>query len=308
MIKTCSQDNKLITGTIMALGNFDGVHLGHRFIIEEAVRQARSKGKKSSVLLLDPHPLQGLGIEKGSFFLSTTPDKCTIFNSMDLDTVIIEEFTKSFASLSPESFVRDYLVGKYQVSGVVVGFNYSFGCRGAGKTSDLVRFGKEYGFSVTVKEAYTYKGVIVSSSLIRERLLSGDVEEAAALLGYPYHVKGKVVNGSKRGRTMGFPTANLDISPEILLPKKGVYLTKTRYLGQTLFALTNVGFKPTFSGETLSVEIHLLDFSNNLYGEELSVEFLHRMRDERPFTSTKELKEQIIKDINQGETIIRDKY
>jgi riboflavin kinase / FMN adenylyltransferase len=296
------------SGTVMALGNFDGIHIGHRVIIEETVRQSLNRGLKSSVLLLNPHPSQFLAKQKKPFLLTTIADKREMFKKIGVDCVFIEEFDGNFAGLSPEGFVQKYLVDKYQVGGVVVGFDYSFGHKGQGNTQKLQELGKREGFSVTVREAVSIQGETVSSSLIRKKLAQGLMEDAALFLGYPYHIHGEVIPGSRLGRTLGFPTANLKIDPAIMLPQKGVYLTTTLYRGKTYPSLTNVGFKPTVAGKQLSVEIHLLHFSGNLYGQELNISFLQRIRDERAFKDIDELKEQIARDILLGQGIIREKY
>ncbi len=303
-----NQTDQCVEKTVMALGNFDGIHLGHRAIIEETARQAAARGVRSAVLLLNPHPMQFFKKVSGPFLLTTLRDKRAMFKDLGIACVFIEDFDGAFASLPPEAFVREYLVEKYRVSGVVVGFDYSFGRRGEGKTRHLQELGCREGFSVTVREAVCISGEIVSSSLIRSRIAAGLMEEAAQFLGYPYHVHGRVIPGSRLGRTLGFPTANLQVDTHILLPKKGVYLSLARLGKKSYYALANVGFKPTVAGRNLSVEIHLLNFSANIYGEELIVSFLHRMRDERAFKNTGELREQIRRDIRLGEGLIREKY
>ncbi len=300
--------DKCIADTVMALGNFDGVHLGHRVIIEETVRQSADFGVKSSVLLLNPHPIQYLKKARESFLLTTIQDKRAMFKELGVECIFIEPFDSSFAALSPDAFVREYLTRKFRVRGVVVGFDYSFGRRGEGNTRRLQELGVQEGFSVTVREAVAIKGQTISSTLIRRKIALGMVEEAAIFLGYPYHIRGKVISGSRLGRTLGFPTANLKIDPFIILPKKGVYLTAVRCRGKAFYGLTNVGFKPTVSGQHLSVEVHILNFSANIYDEELIVFFLQRIRNEKTFRNTDELKEQIIKDMRMGEGLIRGKY
>jgi riboflavin kinase / FMN adenylyltransferase len=302
------QTDPCLEGTVMALGNFDGIHLGHRTIIEETARQAAARGTKSSVLLLHPHPMQFFRKETGPFLLTAIGDKRALFKALGIACVFIEKFDEAFASLTPEAFVREVLIGKYRVRGVVVGFDYTFGRRGAGNTRRLQELGAGGGFSVTVREAVLLKGKVVSSTLIRGLIARGRLEEAALYLGSPYHIRGRVIAGSRLGRTLGFPTANLQVDPDIMLPGKGVYLTSAGLQGQHHFALANVGFKPTVAGQHLSVELHLLNFSGDIYGEELKVSFLHRMRSERTFGSTDELKEQILRDILKGEDLIREKY
>lgn len=300
--------NLIPKNTIIALGNFDGVHLGHKVILNEAIKQSKYIGSKSSVLLLDPHPMELFRNKKEPYLLSTLEDRCRIFKSMGIDIAIIEKFTMDFALLSPEKFINDYLVNKLNIAGVVVGFDYGFGNKGLGNTTDLEYHGKKNNFNVTIIKPVVKNTEIISSSLIRKQIQQGKVEQISEYLGYNYFLKGTVVSGNKIGRSLGFPTANLKINDDLIIPMRGVYLTEVKCKDTMYYALTNIGFKPTVLGKDLSIEVHLLNFSENVYGEELTVTFLQRLRNEKAFNNISELKNQIVQDIIDGESLINQKY
>ncbi|MCR3922479.1 MAG: bifunctional riboflavin kinase/FAD synthetase, partial [Firmicutes bacterium] len=281
----------------LALGNFDGVHVGHREIIRTTVDLAKEQGKKSAILLFFPHPLSILHPQHSPELLITMEDRIAMLGEAGIDYVIIHPFTRDFAALSPEQFAREILRNKLSVAGVVVGFDYSFGSRGSGKPTDLQAMGKQYDFSVQVIEPVTVQDEAVGSSAIRLLLTQGNVEKASAMLGYPYYVRGTVVHGDGRGRTLGFPTANLQLPPEVIRPANGVYLAKVAMAEQMFWALTNVGTRPTFHKNETSVEVFLLDTKKNLYYEELIVYFIQRMREEKSFIDAAALIKQIQNDV-----------
>lgn len=289
---------------ILALGNFDGVHLGHRAIIESAVKTARGRGVKSGVLILSPHPLAVLYPEKSPPLLQSMDDRAMMLGEAGIDFVIIHPFTREFAAMPPESFAGELLHGKLGVSGVVVGFDYSFGRRGCGTPAELVALGKRFGFTVHVVDPVSVNGEPVGSTAIRSLLLEGRVEAAAAMLGYTFYLRGRVVHGDGRGRTLGFPTANVSVPCDVIRPANGVYLTDVEVGGSRTWALTNVGNRPTFCKEEPSVEVYLPDTEKNLYNQELIVRFLQKIREEMAFKSAAELVEQIQRDIKLARAII----
>ena len=293
---------------ILALGNFDGVHLGHQEIIRTTVDLAKKKQKKSAVLIFIPHPLTILSPDCSPYLLITVEDRVRMLSEAGIDYVILHPFTKEFAAITPQNFVREILTAQLNVAGVVVGYDYSFGHRGSGKTDDLLRLGEECGFFVRVIPPVTAGGELIGSSAIRKLLGVGAVEKANQMLGYAYFLRGKVVHGDGRGHQLGFPTANLLLPPEIMLPANGVYLTQAVISGQTYWSLTNIGRRPTFCKNDTSVEVHLLDAKKNLYAEELIVRFLHRMREEKSFADVSSLVKQIKFDILTAEKIISCKY
>ncbi len=296
--------SNLPPNTVMALGNFDGVHLGHRAIIKKTVKKAQLMRQKSSVLLFEPHPYKVLEKKKKPYLLTTINDRCLMLGNIGIDIVFVEKFTKKFASLLAEEFLEIYLTKKFAISGVVVGFDYTFGHQGKGTTFELEHIAKESGFSVEIIEPVIVNNKIVSSSLARTKLLQGKVDEVSKILGYNYFIRGTVVSDRKIGRTLGFPTANLQLPSDIILPANGVYLVMATYKNRQYYGLSNLGFRPTVFGQTLAVEIHLLNFSENIYGEVLVVSFLEKLREERSFKDREKLKSQIRQDVLTAKKII----
>ncbi len=294
---------------IIALGNFDGLHLAHREIIKRARQKAVEEGLKSAVFTLDPHPVKVLYPHKNVLLLSTLQERAEKMSSMGIDYLIVERFTKELSTVPPFQFVRNYLVDTMKAAGVVVGFDYTFGRRGRGSAADLLRWGQKFNFMVDIVPPVTVGSEVVSSSLIRILLAKGEVEEASRYLGYCFERRGRVIHGEGRGKIIGYPTANLDIAPQLLLPAKGVYLSEVSWKNRKLFGLTNIGSKPTFnSGNETCVEVHLLDFEGNLYGEELKVVFLQRIREEKAFCDAGKLKKQIEQDLAFARKYIENKY
>jgi riboflavin kinase/FMN adenylyltransferase len=294
---------------VVALGNFDGIHLAHRKILEETKTSAKKLGLKSAVLLLNPHPVQLLFPERSFQLLSSLEDRAEILADLGMDYLIVEQFTEHIARLSPYNFVRNYLAHTLNVARVVVGYDYTFGHRGKGTTYTLMELGKKFGFEVGIIPPVMIGGKVISSSLIRELVTRGEVEKASEYLGAFFERKGKVIHGEGRGATLGFPTANLEISADFLLPANGVYLNLVRFRDKELFALTNVGKKPTFCTDNKThIEVFLLDFNKDIYGEELTVRFLHRIRDEIAFKDSQLLIKQIKRDLLKAQILIDRKY
>ncbi|EEG76777.1 bifunctional riboflavin kinase/FAD synthetase [Dethiobacter alkaliphilus] len=289
---------------VVALGNFDGVHLGHREIINTTVKTAKKHGAKSAVLIFSPHPLSVLAPDKAPALLMTMEDRIHMLGQVGVDYVIVHPFNREFAGMPPESFATEVLHGKLGVSGVVVGFDYSFGRRGLGNPAELKLLGERLGFTVEVVNPVSVHGEPVGSTAVRKLLLEGRVEAAADMLGYPFYLRGEVVHGDGRGRTLGFPTANLQVPCEIIRPAHGVYLTKALLGEERFWAVTNVGKRPTFCKTEPSVEVHLLDTQKNLYGHELMVEFIQKIREEKAFSGPEALRAQIRNDIDLARTII----
>lgn len=294
-------------GLALALGNFDGLHIAHRKIIERTKLKAETGGLKSAVFLLDPHPVRVLSPQKKFLLLTSIEERAELLEKMGIDYMFVEPFTPEVADLSPYKFVRDYLVERLNVKEIVVGFDYTFGRKGSGTTLNLLKWGEYFNFNVEIIPPVMVDNEIVSSSLIRRLIINGDVKEAAKYLGGPFKRRGKVVHGDGRGQTLGFPTANLAINTELLLPKNGVYLSLVTWNDKKNFALTNVGHKPTFGfTEKVTVENFLLDFCEDIYSKELTVNFLCRIRDELFFKDALELKKQIEADIKIAANLISE--
>ncbi len=294
---------------VLALGNFDGLHLAHRKIIKRTKNIADSKSLLSAVLLLDPHPFKILFPHKNLLLLSTLEKRIEILNDWGLDILFIQKFTSDLAGFAPLQFVQRYLVNILQVDTVIIGFDYTFGSQGKGTASDLLHWGKTFGFNVEIVPSIKHDNKVVSSTLIRNLLRKGEVKKASDYLGFCFTRSGKVIQGEGRGRQLGFPTANLDIPGDLLLPAHGVYLSLVYWRGREMFGLTNIGVKPTFATiKKTVVEVYLLDFDKNIYGEELSIKFLCKIRNEVAFKDANSLKKQIALDINCARDLIGNKY
>lgn len=287
---------------IVTLGNFDGVHLGHQAIFRKVKEEAQKNNGEAVVITFEPHPLKVLSPQNCPPLLTPFRKKVMLIEKSGIETVLCIEFTLGFSKISPFDFIKNILIEKVKVKKIVVGYNYHFGRKQRGDVEILKQACKLFQVDVEVMEPLRMGSTTVSSSRIRELIKEGEVEEASKLLGRNYPVIGKVVQGAKRGQTLGFPTANLEISEE-LYPKKGVYAVEVVWNQQLLNGLANVGMNPTFlpdqakEGTPLSIEVYILNFHQDLYGEEIQINFKKRIRDETRFNSPSELMEQIRKDV-----------
>jgi riboflavin kinase/FMN adenylyltransferase len=293
---------KPFVNPVITLGNFDGVHLGHQKIFETLKDEARKIHGEAVVITFEPHPLKVISPDHFLPLLTPFRKKMMLIEKSGIEKVLCIEFSLAFAEISPPEFVRDILVKKVNAKKIIVGYNYHFGKGKTGDVEILKNICKLFNIGVEVMEALTIDHTIVSSSKIREFIRGGEVEEASKLLGRDYLIIGKVVTGSKRGQALGFPTANLEISDE-LYPKRGVYAVEVIWKNQCFNGLANIGFNPTFLSnqtgkEILSnLEVYILNFSQDIYGDEIQVHFKKRIRDEVRFESPSLLIEQIKKDI-----------
>jgi phosphoribosyl 1,2-cyclic phosphate phosphodiesterase len=285
-------------GSVIAIGTFDGIHLGHQRLLEFTIAKAKGKGAVATALTFEPPPLKVLRPDVAPPRISTNQQRMDWFGAVGMEATVVLPFTKELAALEPQDFVSQILVRRLDVRAVVVGENFRFGHKHAGDVRLLRQLGMKYGFEVVVHEPVTLKGEVVSSTRIRKLVVEGDVRHAARLLGRAFALTGEVVSGTGRGRTFTFPTLNLKPEQE-LLPSRGVYITRTVLDGETSShrSVTNVGVRPTFNGSGLSVETHLLDYSGNFSPQRIEVRFWKKLRDEKKFSGAEELKEQIAKDI-----------
>ncbi len=288
---------------VLALGNFDGLHRGHTKIIERVRRRAQERGGIGVVLTFDPHPTRVVRPDKAPKLLMTKPQKLEALEQAGMSGVAIVRFTHDVSLWSPEEFVQRVLVDWLRVAEVWVGANFLFGHDRAGNFSLLRLLGARYGFRTEKIDPVRYKDFVVSSTRIRRLVSEGRVDEAAALLGREYFVDGKVVAGDHRGQQLGFPTANLETANE-MVPPNGVYATLLLLEGEIHPAVTNVGVRPTF-GETyrVVVETHVLDLDRDLYGRDVRLAFVQRLRDERAFEGPAALREQIEIDCHQARAL-----
>lgn len=282
---------------VVGLGNFDGVHTGHQKLISELVALAKEVGGTPAVFTFHPHPLAVLKPEDCPPLLLSQESKQKFIARLGVEVLLLVPFDLGFAGLSPEDFIKTVLHEELGARGVVVGYNYTFGHRGRGTPALLEEQSSTYGYLLRVVPPVMVEGQSVSSTLIRGLLMKGEVAEAAKFLGYYPFMEGQVVAGEKRGSTLGFPTANLDIDQTLLVPANGVYSAKVHIDGDTYFGVANIGVKPTFQGKKRNIEVHLLDFYQDLYGKNIKVSFTRRLREEKRFKTPSDLVKQIERDI-----------
>ena len=282
--------------TSLTIGNFDGVHLGHRELLRRTVAHAREFRVQAVALTFTPHPIRFFTPKARFYEITTMGEKASRMEELGIDVLVVESFTGEIGGMGPEEFARTIVHERMRARCVTVGYDFTFGRNRTGSPGMLQRIGRDLGFEVDVVPPLLRGGAIVSSSRIRELLLSGRVREAEELLCRPYAVSGRVIPGAARGRKLGFPTANIQFVQD-LLPLPGVYVIDARVSGVVRRGVANVGFNPTFGENSLGVEAHLLDFAGDLYGQEMSVRFRDRIRDERKFKSVEELVRQIEKDV-----------
>jgi riboflavin kinase/FMN adenylyltransferase len=280
----------------IALGAFDGIHVGHRAILGTAVSVGRGRGLAILACTFDPHPLEVLQPGAAPTPITTVAERLGLMAETGVDATIVLEFTPALAAVEPEAFVKDILVARLGARDVVVGFNHRFGHRARGDARLLTALAPGLGLTAHIVPPQVVDGVPVSSSEIRALLKGGNVEQAARFLGRPYAFVGRVVRGVGRGRTLGFPTANVEPDRPLLIPT-GVYACRATLGGAVHAAVVNVGIRPTFGEQTLAVEAHLLDFSGDLYELPLALAFVRRLRGEQKFPGPDALRLQIARDI-----------
>ncbi len=293
-----SNYNEKRFGTAVALGNFDGVHKGHRDIIEEMTRYAKANDLKSSLLVFENHT-KTLLTGHAPKMLTSTEQKNNIFKSLEVELLYKIKFDEKIMKLLPEEFVKEILIQKLNVKAVVIGFDYKFGHKASGDSKLLKLLGEQYNFEVIIIEPIFIDNELVSSTRIRNLLLEGDILEANKLLGRKFAITGKVVSGKKLGNSLGFPTANIDPIENFIIPKNGVYRTNTIVDGRTYLSATSVGKNPTFQDNGLKIESHIIDFNGDIYGETVELEFVEYLREEMKFKDLEELKKWVQADINR---------
>ncbi|MGE5188531.1 MAG: bifunctional riboflavin kinase/FAD synthetase [Gemmatimonadota bacterium] len=280
----------------VTIGNFDGVHLGHRELLRRTVAKARAAGAAAVAMTFAPHPVRFFSPRSRFYEITGPEEKAALIGETGIDTLVVESFDGEVGRMWPADFAREILARRLHARWVVVGYDFTFGRNRTGFPAALSEMGRELGFDVEVVPPLMRGGAIVSSSRIRELLLAGRVREAGELLCRPYRISGPVVTGAGRGRKLGFPTANIQFAQE-LVPLPGVYVVEAEVDGERRPGVANVGFNPTFGENSLGVEVHLLEFEGDLYGKAVSVFFRDRIRDERKFKTVDELARQIAKDV-----------
>lgn len=283
--------------SIVTIGTFDGVHIGHQEIIEKIIDDAKKSDCESLILTFFPHPRMVLAHESGVKLLNTINEKIELLQKIGLSDLIIHPFDETFSQLSAEEFVADILVEKLKIKKIILGHDHRFGKNRSASIDDLIILGKKYNFEVEQISAQKIDQVAISSTKIRTALLEGNITLANQYLGYQYSFSGKVVKGKQLGRTIGFPTANIQIDEEYkLIPKNGVYIVKSTISDKTYFGMMNIGTRPTVDGKNLTIEVYFFDFEKDIYDTSITVSILDRIRDEKKFDSFDDLKKQIEKD------------
>jgi riboflavin kinase / FMN adenylyltransferase len=305
VIKTIEEIQRQFPNPVLTIGNFDGVHLGHRALFDLVKQRAAQINGTSMVMTFEPHPLRVLKNEQGPPLITLHEQKIELIQDAGIDVVICLTFTSQFAAMEPEDFIKKLLVQHIGVKELVIGYDYTFGRKARGNREMLIRMGNDFGFNVhTVGALPGPDGQITSSTHIRELIQTGQVENAPAFLGRFYRIAGRVIQGKNRGgKLLGFPTANIRLVDE-LVPKTGVYAVRVGFQGRAFDGVANIGYNPTFSDVGLSVEVHCFDFNENIYGEKIQVDFIARIRDEKRFSGPDDLAEQIKHDCQYARRIL----
>ncbi len=295
----------IIKNPIVTIGNFDGVHKGHQYIFETINKRAADIGGESVVLTFEPHPLKLFSNQRKLFLLTPTKKKIVLIEKMGVDNLILLNFTRDFAELSAEEFVKRVIVDMIKPKEIFVGYNYYFGKDREGNVELFKKFGHKYGFEVNIIEPYIIDDKIVSSSLCRELISDGKVRDVSKFLGSYYLIEGVVVKGEGIGRKLGFPTANIK-SPSEVYPKHGVYAVKVGYKNKIWDGACSLGFNPTFDSVRLTVETYIFDFDEQIYDQKLKIVFIDRIRDMLKFNSLDELVSEIKCDVEKARAILKD--
>ncbi len=292
-------ENEKVVATI---GSFDGVHRGHRMVVESLKNAAAQCGGKSAVITLSPHPAVVLHPDRQVFLLSTLEEKSELLAATGIDYMVVLPFTKQLAQTTYSDFVREYLVNKLHISKLLVGYDNKMGHNGEGRFTEIEQFAVRIGLEVEQLSLLPGSDIPVSSTAIRGKLAEGDVIAAADMLGYQYGLTGKVVHGNNIGTTIGYPTANLQPDANKFIPRRGVYIISAIVGGHSYPGMLNIGMRPTIAGAAGSqtIEAHLFGYSGNLYGTNLTIKFVDRLRDERQFSSIDELKKQLRTDAERA--------
>jgi riboflavin kinase/FMN adenylyltransferase len=290
-------------GTLLTIGVFDGVHLGHRHLMAKLTGLARKQNLTSGVITFSQHPKEVLAPRTQLPFLTDIERRIELIKDEGVDEVIPLTFTPELAVLTPREFL-ELLKKHLGMKGLVVGPDFALGKNREGNTDVLRNLSEEMGFSLTVVPPLAIDGEVVSSTAIRQALAEGDMKRAQKLMGRPFRLHGRVARGDKRGAELGFPTANLETEAEQTLPADGVYTSRAFIDNQAYPAMTNIGFQPTFGGNQRLVEVYLMDYRGDLYGRELTIEIIERLRGEKKFDSPEELKKQIAEDVKRGKATL----
>ncbi|MBL7686016.1 MAG: bifunctional riboflavin kinase/FAD synthetase [Deltaproteobacteria bacterium] len=298
--------SRKIKRPVVALGNFDGIHLAHQNMFRITVDLAKKLRGTPIAYSFDPHPVKVLSAQSAPALISTLEQKVEWMKRCQLKALILEPFSLAFAKYSPEDFFKEILIKRLKVSGVVAGYDFTFGAKRAGNSKILQELCEKHHITCQIMEVFLLKDTLVSSTQVRQLIREGNIERASDLLGRPFEVVGTVIHGEELGRKLGFPTANLLVENE-LIPPPGVYATQLKTKKSTSFlGLTNIGYRPTVGGKRLTIETHLLHFKQNIYGKKVRLRFLKKIREEKNFGSIDDLIYQIRQDILIAESFFKN--
>lgn len=287
-------DWKAPAKTILTLGTFDGVHIGHQKIIKKLLKQQEKTPAPTVVLTFFPHPRMVLQQDQSLKLLNTIEERIELLQNLGIDCLVVHPFDYEFSRLTAEEFVEKVLVQHANIQNIIIGYDHRFGRNRTANITDLEQFGKQFGFDVTQISAKEVDEISVSSTKIRNALIEGDIATANTYLGYHYFLTGSVQKGKQLGRSIGFPTANLQLTADYkLVPKNGVYIVQSTLLGKTVYGMMNIGNNPTVDGTQQHLEVHFFDWNNDLYQQTIRVELLHKTREEIKFDSVVDLKKQL---------------
>ncbi|ESU29045.1 riboflavin biosynthesis protein RibF [Flavobacterium limnosediminis JC2902] len=303
------QEFNTSVGTVVTLGTFDGVHIGHQSILDKVTSSSKKLGCESLVLTFFPHPRMVLQHESEIKLLNTIEEKAVLLEKAGIDNLVIHPFDQIFSQLTAEEFVKNILVDKFNIRKIIIGYDHRFGRNRTATIEDLIRFGEQYDFEVEQISAQEVDAVSVSSTKIRTALDQGNIVLANQYLGYDYFFSGIVAEGRKLGRTIGYPTANIKMEDACkLIPKNGVYIVSSEIDNRTVYGMMNIGVNPTVGGTTQSIEAHFFDFDRDLYGKKITIAVHEKIRDEQKFASVDELKLQLGKDQDTSTAYIANRF
>lgn len=290
---------KSLKKTLITIGTFDGVHIGHQKVINRLLKSSKVENLESTLITFSEHPRTALKQEQNISLLNTSEEKIQLLEKLGLDNLVILDF-QSISELTGEEFVKTILVDKLNIQKIIIGYDHRFGKNRSSDIHDLIYFGKKYHFDVEQISAQELNDITISSTKIRNAILSGNISLANSYLGYEFFFSGVVTQGKQLGRTIGFPTANIEIqNSQKIIPKTGVYIVKGKWNNNLYNGMMNIGFRPTVNGTSQSIEVHFLDLNEDLYDKEITIYVLDFIRDEKKFNSLEELKEQLKKDKNK---------
>ncbi len=290
----------------LTIGNFDGVHAGHRQLLEKIRLECQKNNLSFVVVTFIPHPQKILQPEKERFLLNSYEKRRELLSALGVNYLVELKFTRDFSTLPPETFMKNHLFNYEGLRNFYLGYDFAFGANKQGGHDLATEICRPRGINVEIQPKFELSGQVVSSTSIRELLLGGKVDEATKYLGRTFHLEGVVIKGEGRGKKIGFPTANIQVSPDLIVPQNGVYVTRTRYQNMTYQSVTNIGFNPTFKeGRQVHIETNIFDFDTDIYGEQLEIEFITKLRDEKKFPTVNDLIDQIRTDVETARQVLK---